>query len=319
MRVAFAGSGMVSELHHRALSGIPTLELAGLFDIDPAVSERRAAQWGVRAYPTLDALLDDGSVDAVLVLTDQAHHVPVATRAVEAGKHVLVEKPVSSDPAEIRRLVELAKARGVVAMPGHNYCHVPEFARAVRLVRGGELGRVRSVFVVYAIAHPEEIAGPYGGVMGAVMVHHSYLVLALLGAPDRVHAGMSETAWADHDGEDQAWMTWSYDDGAVAHLSASFAVGDDSVDPWTTVVKVLGTEGSAAVSFRSSYVRRAIGTLSFGIPVYEESYQEELRAFAVAIEHGTPPVSTMNDAAMCAEILRGAYAAAETGRPWVRE
>lgn len=111
-------------------------------------------------------------------------------------------------------------------------------------------------------------------------------------------------------------MTWVYDSGAVAHLSASFAVGDESSDPWTMVVKVLGTEGSAAVSFRSSHVRRALGTLSFGLPVYEESYAEQLRAFAAAVDHGAAPLSTMDDAAICAEMLRGAYAAAKSGRSW---
>ncbi len=283
-----------------------------------ALCDRRAAEWGVRAYSSLDALVGDDSIGGVLVLTDQAHHMTVATRAIEAGKHVLVEKPVSDDPIEIRRLVHLASQRGVVAMPAHNYCHVPEFMRAVRLVRAGALGQVRSVYVIYANPHPEEIAGRYGGIMGAVMVHHSYLALALLGAPDQVHAGLSPTAWVHHDGEDQAWMTWSYSNGAVAHLSASFAVGDDSVDPWTTVVKALGTEGSASVSFRSSYLKRALGTLDFGLPVYEESYGEELRAFVAAVEGGTPPVSTMEDAAMCAEILRGAYDAAASTRPWTR-
>ena len=218
MRLAFAGCGMVSELHQQALRDLPSMELIGVYDVDPTVRDHRAGAWDVLAYPSLEALLADDSVDALLVLTNQENHVAVAMSAIEAGKHVLVEKPVSSDPLEIRRLIEMAERRGVVAMPGHNYCHVPEFARAVRLARGGKLGRIRSLFVIYAIAHPETVAGPYGGVMGAVMVHHSYLALAVLGTPHSVHAGVSPTAWADYDGEDQAWMTWTYHNGAVARL-----------------------------------------------------------------------------------------------------
>jgi predicted dehydrogenase len=315
LRVAFAGCGLVSELHYRAVAAIPTLELIGIFDVDQARRDSRAAQWGVPAYPSLEALLAEEQLDAVLVLTSEDSHVQVATAAVEAGKHVLIEKPVSRDPREIRDLAELAAPLGVVAMPGHNYSYVPEFGRIARLVHSGKLGRVRSVFVVYAIAHPESVARMYSGVMGAVMVHHAYLVLALLGPPDRVHAGVCKTAWQDHPGEDQAWMTWSYDNGALAHLSASFAVGDDGADPWTFVVKALGTEGSATMNFRSSYVRRALGTLSFGIPAYEESYEEELRAFVAAIRDGAALPSTLEDAALCAEILRQAYATAETGGP----
>jgi predicted dehydrogenase len=318
LRIAFVGAGMVSDLHHRALPHVPELSLAGVFDVDRERRGTRAAEWGVMPYDSLGALLADDAVDAVHVLTSEAAHVPVARAALEAGKHVLVEKPVSADPAEARELIALADQRGLVAMPAHNYAHVPEFTRMTRLARSGQLGRVRSVHVVYAIAHPEEIARQHTGVLGAIMVHHSYLAIALLGVPDRVHAGVSAPGWKEHDGEDQAWMTWDYDDGAVAHLSASFAVSDDSADPWTFVVKALGTDGSAAMSFRSSYVRRPLGTLTFGIPVYEESYEHELRAFAAAIRDGAAPVSTMEDAARCSEIIEGAYTAAASGRPWVR-
>lgn len=66
-------------------------------------------------------------------------------------------------------------------------------------------------------------------------------------------------------------------------------------------------------------MQRAFGTLDFGIPAYEESYREELRAFAEAVEDGTAPLSTMEDAAVCAEILRGAYQAADSGVAWVTD
>ncbi len=314
--VAIVGCGMVSELHQQALERLPELSLTGLYDTDLEELARRSEAWGVPAYATLEQLLADDAIDALLVLAPEAAHLPVATAALEAGKHVFVEKPVSSDAAGVRRLDALAAVRGLVAMPGHNYAHIPEFARIARLVRGGQLGHVRSVHVTYAIAHPEEVARACDGVLEHILTHHSYLVLALLGVPARVHAGISEPAWKTLVVEDQAWMVWEYADGAVAHLSASFAVGDDSADPWSFVVKVLGTEGSASMTFRSAYLKRPLGTLGFGLPVYEESYEHELRAFAAAIRGGDPPVSTMRDAASCSEIVAGAYEVAASARPW---
>jgi predicted dehydrogenase len=318
LNVAIVGCGMVSELHHRALGALPELALVGVHDVDPLLRRQRAAAWGVQAYETLERLLEDDGIDAVLVLTPEVAHLPVAEAALQAGKHVLVEKPVSADPAGARRLAARAADRGLVAMPAHNYAYVPEFTRLARLARAGELGRIRSVFATYAIAHPETVARAYGGVLAHIMTHHSYLVLALLGMPTRVHAGASTPAWVVHEAEDQAWMTWEYETGEVAHLSASFAVGDDSADPWSFVVKALGTEGSASMTFRSAYLRRALGTLGFGLPVYEESYEHELRAFAATIDGGGAPLSTMADAADCAEIVAGAYAAIAAGRPWSR-
>ena len=307
---------MVSELHQPALAQLPELSLVGAYDTRAPELARRCQAWGVRPYASLGDVLSDDGLDAVLVLTSEAAHVPTAEAALEAGKHVLVEKPVSEHAAGARKLAALAEERGLVAMPGHNYAYVPEFARIARLARGGDLGRIRSVHVVYAIAHPEEVARAYGGVLEQIMTHHSYLVLALLGVPARVHAGVSEPAWREHDAEDQAWMVWEYAGGAVAHLSASFAVGDESADPWSFVVKVLGTEGSAAMTFRSTYLRRPLGTLGFGLPAYEESYELELSAFAAAIRGERELISSMHDAANCAEIIAGAYAAAASGRPW---
>jgi predicted dehydrogenase len=308
--VAVIGCGAVAELHRRSIAEHAGVALRGVYDVDPDVVAARAAAWRVPAYGSLEEALADDSVDAVLVLTSEAGHVPVATAALESGKHVLVEKPVSRNSEEVGHLAAMARARGLVAMPGHNYAYLPEFARIARLARDGGLGVLRSVFVVYAIEHPEEIARLHSGVLGAIMVHHSYLSLALLGAPDDVHAGVSNPAWESHDVEDQAWMTWTYESGAVAHLSASFAVGDHSADPWSFVVKALGTRGSASMTFRSTYAKPGPGDAMFGLPTYEESYIHELQAFVDAIRSGAPLTSTMEDAQVCAGIIDRAYRSA---------
>jgi predicted dehydrogenase len=70
------------------------------------------------------------------------------------------------------------------------------------------------------------------------------------------------------------------------------------------------------MTFRSAYLRRPLGTLGFGLPAYEESYELELRAFGAAIREGGELISTMRDAASCAEIIAGAYAAAASGTTW---
>ena len=309
--IAFVGAGMVSEVHQRALSAVAGASLVGVHDPDRARREKRAADWGVSVYADLDEVFQDDAVDAVYVLSPPETHVPIALRCIENGRHVLVEKPVSTVPEEIDELAATTHSRGeLVAMPGHNYAYIPEFRRIVRLVEGGDLGTIRAVWITYAIAHPESVAASYGGVLEEVMVHHSYLTLALLGIPERVHAGVAEPAWAEHPAEDQAWMTWEYPGGVSAHLFASFAVDDDSADPWTFVVKVLGTQGSASMTWRSSLFRRALGTLSVGIPAYEESYEHEAEAFRSAIARGTRLPSTLEDAAASARIVNAAYESA---------
>jgi predicted dehydrogenase len=312
--VAFIGTGMVSDLHQAALAGAGGLRLVGAYDTDRGALMARAERWRVRPYGSVEELLDDAAVDAAYVLTPADSHVPLALRCLAAGRHVLVEKPVAYEPEEIAELARAARASGRVVMPGHNYAYLPEFQRIVRLATEGALGTLRAVWVTYILKHPEEIAASYGGVLEEVMIHHSYLALTLMGTPARVHAGIHPGAWTSHRAEDQAWMVWQYPDGSSAFLFATFAADDQSADPWTFVVKVVGTEGSASMSWRGAVGRNdRTPWFAFGIPVYEETYSHESRAFQQAVAAGVPPISSLEDAATSARIIRRAYEAAGSG------
>jgi predicted dehydrogenase len=274
---------------------------------------RRAAQWDVPAYDSLDDVLGDESVDAVLVLTPVELHEPVAQRALTAGKHVFVEKPVGS-AAECRSLSATAERLGLVCMPGHNYAYQPEFQTVRRLVHSGDLGVSRAAWITYVIQHPESVAARYDGVLDEVMVHHAYLALALFGEPRAVWAGRAETGWANHDVEDQAWMTLEYPGGLSVHAFATFAVDDDTSDPWMFVVKVLGTRGSATYNWRDAVFRRPLGTLSIAVPAYEDSYLHEHAAFAAAIRGDAAAiVSPLSDAVGAELLLAAARTSDEQG------
>jgi predicted dehydrogenase len=318
LRLGFVGVGMVAELHRAAVLATQHFALAGFHEQDRARAAARSAEWGVPACATLSELLAS-DVDAVAVLTPASSHPEVAIAALAAGKHVLIEKPVALSAQSVREIQDAADASGRVAMPGHNYAYVPEVTRLIRLVRDGSLGTPRAFWATYAIAHAEEVAAAYPGVLASIMIHNVYLALAALGAPDRISAGVAEPAWLRHQAEDQAWMAWEYAGGCSAHLFASFAVGDDSADPWSFVVKVLGTRGSASATFRSSIFDRPLGSLPFALPAYEESYEHELDAFARAINGRGTLTSTIDDARIALAIIEAGYASAASGRRVDRE
>lgn len=315
LRVAFAGAGRVAQLHARAIARTRGLRLVGVYDPASDRAAAHVARWGGRAYPSVPALLADG-VDAVWVLTPAATHLEIADAVVAAGRHVLVEKPVAADPDGIRALADAAAARGVIALPGHNYVHLPEARRLVRQVRDGDLGTVRALFVTYALGHTEELATRYGPVLTELMIHHTYLALAALGMPTRVQAGASRPGWSALSTSDQAWMTWEYDDGpatSTAHLFATYAVDDYASPPQTFTMKALGTQGSAGLDWRSVTHRSTSGGYSVGLPLYEETYEHEVGAFRDAVLGRDEPISDLYDAARAAEILQAAEAAARTG------
>lgn len=303
MRIGFLGAGTVSWLHAAAIADTPGMELAAVYDPRTERAEALAAAYRAETVPASRDLTGHDHLDAVFVLTPTSAHVASARECLDAGKHVLVEKPVDEDPAAIRDLSARAQRAGRVAIPGHNYLHLPECARLVRQVRDGRLGEVRALFITYTIAHSEELAAQYGGVLAEVMVHHAYLGLAILGRPDRVHGGTCRPGWATLATDDQAWMTWEYASGALAQMFGSFAVDDLSDSPGTFSVKALGTKGSSAFNWRSTSTADSDGPFLIGMPLYEETYRNQCASFRDAVRLGAAPASTLDDAADAAEII----------------
>ena len=313
VRIAFLGCGMVAEMHALAVERTDVAELTGVFDADPGRARRGAELWGCEAYPSVKELLADTSVEGVFVLTPTATHVELGTVALRAGKHVLIEKPVAASRAELEALVDEAGRARTVCMPGHNYAYVPELARLVRLVRRGSLGEVRLLSIIFAIAHEEHVAARYDGVVRLVMPHHAYLAHRLLGPPSSVQAGVTEPGWQRLERPDQCWLALDYPPRATGLLFASLGVGDDSADPWTFVVKVLGTEGSASATWRTGVWKNAIGSMSTAYAAYEEAYERQLEAFCRAVRGDRSAiVSTLDDAVGAERILAAAEVAIRT-------
>ncbi len=127
-----------------------------------------AAAHGIpRAYGSYNALLADTEVDAVYVALPNALHAEWAMRAVQAGKHVLVEKPLSTDPAEVEALFATAERQGVVVMEGFMWRHQPQVARLVELVGGGAVGALREVRAAFSFSLHREVDVRWESELGA--------------------------------------------------------------------------------------------------------------------------------------------------------
>src|SRR5215472_8722356 len=117
-----------------------------LCDLDVDRARRVLGEYStVRATASLDDVLADPDVAAVAIATPAATHLPVARAALEAGKHVLVEKPLAATLADGLALVEQAERRGLTLMLDHTYCYTPAVAHLRELVRGGGIGDVQYV------------------------------------------------------------------------------------------------------------------------------------------------------------------------------
>jgi predicted dehydrogenase len=142
--LAVAGAGYWGRNLVRNALQSPATTLSAVCDSElPRAVALAGSFQGVEAIEDLRVVLDDDSVEAVAVATPPATHLEVAMAAIEAGKHVLVEKPLAASYAEGRALVTAAQEKGVVLMCDHTYCYTPAVQRIRELVHGGLLGEVQ--------------------------------------------------------------------------------------------------------------------------------------------------------------------------------
>lgn len=146
LRIAIVGCGNIAEPYARNLVTFPQLELVGYTDLDSARPEALAAKYGGQVYPSLEAMLADPGVDLVLNLTIHHAHYAVNRQILEAGKHVVSEKPLALRTNEASALVALAEARGL-RLGGTPFTFLGEAQQtALKLLRDGRIGTVRLAY-----------------------------------------------------------------------------------------------------------------------------------------------------------------------------
>jgi predicted dehydrogenase len=146
LRVAFAGAGKVAETHARILRGVPGATLAAICDVDPNKAESLAIRWGVPAwYGSLAEMLAAQKVDTVHVLTTPPAHTKVAIECMEAGSHVLIEKPMAVSAEECRAIGRAAQHHNRVVAVNHTALYAPTPLRLMDVIRSRCLGQVETL------------------------------------------------------------------------------------------------------------------------------------------------------------------------------
>jgi predicted dehydrogenase len=305
--VGFIGAGDISILHAAAVKKCPGAKLVGLWNRNQERANERAAQFGCKNYASPEALVNDPAIDAVFVLTNLETHLEYTALALGMGKHVLVEKPVGVSVAEIERMKALADAKDLICMPGHNYVYEQGMTRTRELVDGGDLGKIVSAYVMYNIHHPEEVAKRYPGVVRQILTHHSYILLYLVGKPVELCAMKATLHYKEYPEEDIAMVQMRLHNGALAHFCASFAADDHAADPWTVMVKVIGTAGSTRYSYRDHVEIKPGLVHSQTYTAYQGSITNEVRHFLIdCLRMGQKPLSTLDDAITAQKLIEAA-------------
>jgi predicted dehydrogenase len=279
MKIAIVGCGFVADYYMLTLANHPALELAGVFDRDPAALARFCRHFGAHAFASLEALLAEPSVEMVLNLTDPESHYPVSKAALEAGRHVYSEKPLAMRVEDACELVALAEARGL-EIAGAPCSYLGEAAEAAgAAIREGSLGEVRLAYaemedsMVFRKDHEawrSPSGAPWPGAhefaIGATLEHAGYYLTWLCAF---FGPAVSMTAFAarcfddkgtgqrpDELANDFSVACLTFRSGAVARLTCGLAA------PVDRSLHLVGTKGILSVSdgwdYRSPVYRRDV-------------------------------------------------------------
>ncbi len=194
--VGIIGYGLAGRVFHAPfVSAVPGLRLEAF--VERKTDEAHKAYRGTRTYRTVGELLGDAGVALVVVATPNETHFELAKQALEAGKHVVVDKPFAGSVAEAEELVRLAAERGLVLAPFHNRRWDGDFLTVKKLLAQGVLGRLvtfESHFDRYKPVAREatwkEAANPANGMLMDLGPHLVDQVIALFGMPKTVTASV---------------------------------------------------------------------------------------------------------------------------------
>jgi scyllo-inositol 2-dehydrogenase (NADP+) len=251
IRTAVIGYGLAGRVFHCPfVSAVPGLELAAIM---VRSSERSAAAATAypqaRVVPTPEELFTDDAIDLIVVATPNDSHVALATAALRAGKHVVVDKPLAPTSAEARALITLATQQNKVLAPFHNRRYDSDFLTVKKLVAEGTLGRIVQVIANYDRFRPlqrpnswKESGGTGNGLLFDLGPHLVDQALALFGAPVRLTASVR----ADRDKteiDDAFDIVFEYESSTTHNLRYECHATMLAADP-SARFRVHGTNGS---------------------------------------------------------------------------
>ncbi len=156
IQIGVIGCGKIAQIRHLPeYAANPAVKLYGLYDLNAARTASLAEQYGAKAFSSYQELLNDPAIDAVSVCTANSFHCEVAVAALQAGKHVLCEKPMATTLVECEQMVEAAKKSGKFLMIGHNQRLARAHARAKELIVQGEIGDIVTFRTAFGHGGPE--------------------------------------------------------------------------------------------------------------------------------------------------------------------
>jgi predicted dehydrogenase len=338
MRLGLIGCGIIGAMRAQAIAKLPGFQLVAVADADAARARGVADRFRSAVETDWKGLVRRDDVDAVIISTPPPFHAPMCIEALEAGKHVLCEKPLARSPEEGRAILKAADLAGRLLATGFNYRFYPAIVKAREILDSGLIGdldHIRSYTghpggseFTHPWVHDVDVMG--GGALVDNGIHTIDLTRYFLGEVSEVKGFATGNVWGFAGCEDNAFALLKSPVGKVASLQASWSEWRG----YRWAIEVYGTRGCVRASYppmltQAVWVDRPGGARRRRVHVFPlfqvierlrsphwtacQSFVLELKAFSRAIAGEKTEMALGRDGLRAVEIAHAAYRSSRDG------
>jgi len=309
--LAMVGCGQIARSHLRTIAKNQHAELVAAMDIVEKRAIAVAEEYDAKAYTSVDEVLADDRVDAVVLPLPHHLHCPIAIQSAKAGKHILVEKPMALDFSEALQMVEAAESAGVRLMVGQSTRFRPEVWKAKSIIDNGKLGEIqqcihqRAWFTERLSTDWRYSSEQCGGLYLPIFSSHDVdMVLWLMDAsPVTVHSLLrSYTSLTD--AESNGIVNMELSGGGIASLAFSMT---SHIARHSALF--IGTEGSLLIEGS----KISVNDEEISLDKSENQFVKQMREFVDAIRESREPMPSGRDVLPVMAVLDAAKESDATG------
>jgi predicted dehydrogenase len=323
IRLAITGAGYISKIHAQAAESAPNVQVMAVVERYAKTAQPFVNQFRLNShYSTIDDLVNAGGIDAIVIGTPNYLHCPQAISALEAGIHVMVEKPMAMNAQEAQKMLDASQKSGALLMVAHCWRFDPEVRWLRQQVNTGRFGQIIRTkgYGVHALWGPSgwfterKLAG--GGAMADVGIHALDTARFLLGdpLPLSVYARIG-TYYTRYDVDDTGLMIVNWDNGAVSYIESGW--WQPHTDGPEAATQLYGIKAFGQLF--PTYVQEEAQREDSGFPYPRKDhmplslFNAQLAYFIQCIREHTPPNPGGLEGLINMKVIDAAYKSSQTG------
>lgn len=315
MNIGIIGLGEIGQAHCDAFSQVGRARVVAVSDVDQTRLAETAARTNAKGYADYRELLGHKGLDAVVVATPEQDHTAPCVLAAEAGKHILVEKPIATTLEDAEKIINAANAARVKLMVGFTLRFFPQYIYTRQAVDRGDLGQLVSVFArrTNLISRQEKMKGRTG-VLNFLGVHDFDVMRWIIGSePESIFCEQATSVPSAYPVENETFAVIRFQNGVVGCGHFGWFLPENHPAGFDFKLDLTGTKGVLHLDMIRQGVE--INTQQTHYPYLAAPLVAEAKAFIDSVLDDTPVPASGNDGLMATRMVIAALESLKTHQP----